>query len=99
MAWNNHWYLRLRGNAYFYNLFFEGQDMRKLLLKLFRKVEHPRDVHARLYGVIVDIDKVWEDRNDLHDAGDTRLQAAIDQMNFEERRNAEARVKFDLEAV
>jgi hypothetical protein len=38
MAWNNHWYLRLRGNAYFYNLFFEGQDM-TALQELLAKVE------------------------------------------------------------
>ena len=42
--------------------------MKQLFAKLFRKREHPRDIHARLYGVGVNVDKVWEDRAALYDA-------------------------------
>lgn len=69
----------------------------KLFTKLFRKHEHPRDVHARLYGTNIDVDKVWQDRDDLHNAGMPWLQGDMNQMNFEERRNDEERIRFDLE--
>ena len=71
--------------------------MKQLFAKLFRRREHPRDTHARLYGVEVNVDKVWEDRDALHDAGLPWLQGVLNQMNFDERRNHDERVKFDLE--
>lgn len=71
--------------------------MRRLFTKLLRKRENPSDVHARLYGTDIDVDKVWQDRDDLHNAGMPWLQGALNQMNFDERRNAEARIRFDLE--
>lgn len=68
------------------------------------KREDPRDTMRRLYGDRIDVGKVWEDRNDLHDAERSmvsdfarKLNAALVQGLLRDRREAMVREQFEAE--
>jgi len=69
------------------------------------KREDPRDTMRRLYGDPIDVGKVWEDRQDYHDAERSvvsefarKLNAAMVQGLLRNRREAIVRAQFDLES-